>query len=118
MKKIILTIISALIISVAAVNAQEPTPQLDTVSTPVKEGDPEVKTPPPNVNYLHGMTRITSAEIPAAIKQTLESGSQYAGWERASVYKNKSGKTYVIEIKEADRTRIFRFDKNGKPILD
>ena len=117
MKKL-MSILFFLILGVATVHAQEPAPLPDTVGDKVKQGDPEVKNPPPTVNYLSDAVKITSAEIPAAVKRTLQSGTEYAGWERGTVYKDKSGSTYIVEIKEADRTRVFRFDKAGKPVLD
>lgn len=117
MKKIVMLLISVVLINFA-VSAQEPAPLPDTVGDKIKQGDPEVKNPPLSVNYLSDATRITSKEIPAGVKRTLESGSQYVGWERAAVYKDKTGSTYIIEMKEADRTRVFRLDKYGKPIID
>jgi hypothetical protein len=118
MKNVIITLVAIFMIGLAAVNAQEPTPLSDTVKDPVKQGDPEVKNQPLNINYLNGMVKITPKELPAPVKQTLEAGSQYQGWERASLYKNKAGDSFIVEMKEGDRTKIFRFDKTGKPVLD
>ena len=63
MKKL-MSILFFLILGVATVHAQEPAPLPDTVGDKVKQGDPEVKNPPPTVNYLSDAVKITSAEIP------------------------------------------------------
>jgi hypothetical protein len=118
MKKLLLILLGCFFLNVATVNAQEPAPLPDTVGDKVKQGDPEVKNPPPSVNYLSDAVRITSKEIPAAVKRTLESGTQYTGWERASIYKDKDGNKYIVEMKDADTTRVFRFGKDGKPLFD
>jgi hypothetical protein len=118
MKKIFLAVLAILVISLSAVQAQSPTPDPDTTSSPVKQTDPEVDGMPRDINYAGGMIRITTQELPKGVKQTLGSSSGYAGWEKAKAYKDKDGRTYLIEMKEDDATRVFRFDKDGKLILD
>ena len=118
MKNIFLTIIAAFIIGLTAVQAQSPTPDPDTTGTPVKQTDPEVDVMPRDINYAGGMIRITTEELPKSVKQTLSSGSSYVGWEKAKAYRDKSSREFLVEMKEGDKTRLYRFDKAGKPILD
>jgi hypothetical protein len=107
-----------LFVGLIAVHAQSPTPDPDTTTAPVKQTDPEVDVMPRDVNYAGGMTKITTQDLPKAIKQTLGSSSGYEGWEKAKAFRDKTGNTYLIEMKEGDKTRLFRFDKTGKLILD
>jgi hypothetical protein len=118
MKKILFAVIAAFIIGLSAVQAQSPTPDPDTTSTPVKQTDPEVDVMPRDINYAGGMIRIMTEELPKAVKQTLDAGSGYVGWQKAKAYRDKSSREFLIEMKEGDKTRVYRFDKAGKPILD
>jgi hypothetical protein len=117
MRKILLIIVG-LITAVAAVVAQTPAPEPDTLRDPVKQTDPEPKTLPPNSHYIDDAVKITPQQIPTAVKQTLESGTSYTGWEKASLYKNKSGTVFIIEITKGDTTRTFHFDKLGRPVKE
>jgi hypothetical protein len=101
----------------AAVYSQSPAPESDTLKDPVKQGDPAPENPPP-INYKADQVRIMSQDIPAAIRQTLESNPEYEGWKKATIYKNRANSLYTVEFKEADKTRIFRFDKSGKPVVE
>lgn len=103
---------------VAYTNAQSPVPEPDTLKNQVRQVDPVPQTMPQDANYTAETIKITSAEFPAAIKKTLNAGSEYQGWEKGRAFKSKDGKMYLLEMSEADTTRIFRFDANGKLILD
>jgi hypothetical protein len=71
------------------------------------------------------MVRVQPSEIPASLRKTLED-PMYAGWENSTIYRNKSNNEYVVEIKNttgtssssASATKTYRFDKNGKPVID
>lgn len=117
MKKLI-SVLAGLLITIAAVHAQSPAPEPDTLRDPVKQTDPEGGVLPKDVNYTDDHQKITPKQLPAGVRQTLESGTQYDGWEKASVYKNKSGSVYIVEITKADTTRTFRFDKLGRPVKE
>src|SRR5688572_3860649 len=103
MKKISMLLL-VLFFSSAAVLAQSPAPEPDTLKT-VKQTDPEAKNPPSHTNYRTDQIKITPSEIPAGVKRALESSSQYAGWEKASIFKSKAGDLYTVEISRADTTR-------------
>jgi hypothetical protein len=69
-------------------------------------------------NYREDMVKITSDDIPAAVRSTLQS-SQYKGWETANIFKNGPGDVYVVEIEGDDRqVKVYKFDANGRPIKD
>lgn len=118
MKKVILTVIAFLIVAVAAVFAQNPVPQPDTLQDPVQQGDPAVRNLPPQMDYVNDMKRIIPKEIPAPVRQTLESSAQYTGWEKALIYQNKTKDEYLIQFKDAGKTTSYRFYKNGRPVPD
>jgi hypothetical protein len=115
MKKFMTFLISVLIIGIAAANAQSPAPEPDTLKE-VKQTDPEAKNLPQDNQYTKDHVKITSGEIPAEVKRTLESGTQFQGWERGTFYKSKSGNLYTLEITKGDTTRTYRFDSSGKPV--
>jgi hypothetical protein len=97
--------------------AQSPVPDPDTLRTPTKQGDPAPDTPPPT-NYRADQQRVMAQDIPAPLRQTLEADPRYQGWQKATIYKNRSGSIYTIEFKEADKSRFYRFDKTGKSIAE
>lgn len=105
----------AVMMSVITLCAQTPVPEPDTLRE-VKQTDPTTQTlPPEDINYTAGQIKITPEQLPAQVKQTLQSGTQYEGWEKAAVYKSETNDLFTIEISRADTTRIFQFDKMGRP---
>lgn len=100
------------------VNAQSPVPEPDTLKNQVRQVDPVPQTMPPDANYTVNKIKITSAEFPEAVKRSLNAGSEYEGWQKGIAYKSKDGKEYILEMREADTLRVFRFDKNGKLIIE
>lgn len=115
MKNSLLFLTAILVLGLCVSKAQSPAPEPDTLKQ-VKQTDPEAKTIPRDANYTRDQVKITSTEIPASVRRTLESGAGYAGWERAIIYKNKSGNLYTVEITKGDTTRTYRFDRLGKPV--
>ena len=104
--------------SVTAVSAQTDTPQPDTISDPVQQGDPAVRHIPPQADYVKEMGKILPEELPEPVRKTLESDAQYQGWEKAQLFVNKANDLYAVQFKETDKTITYRFDKDGKMILD
>lgn len=116
MKKLA-SIVAGLFIT-AAVYAQSPAPEPDTLRDPVKQTDPEGRVLPRSSNYTEDYQRITAKQLPPGVRQTLESSPEYEGWERATIHKNKSGNLYIIDITKADTTKTYRFDKLGRPVKE
>ena len=98
--------------------AQNPVPEPDTAATPVQEGDPAVRTLPPRLDYVEDRKRITPEEVPDPVKQTLESSAQYSNWQRAMIYHDKNKDEYLIEFNEKGATTTYRFNKEGRPIIE
>jgi hypothetical protein len=101
-----------------AAYAQEPVPEPDTLKNQVNQKDPTPDNIAPDANYTADKIKITTADLPREIKKTLNAGSEYTGWERGQVYKSKDSKLYILQMSKGDTTRTFRFDTNGKLILD
>ena len=104
--------------AVAVSYAQSPVPEPDTLKNQVRQTDPVPQTMPHDANYTTNKLKITTAEFPEAIKQSLNKGPEYEGWQKGMAYKSKDGKEFILEMREADTLRVFRFDKAGKLLLE
>lgn len=111
-------LISILAFATAGSMAQAPVPDTDTTSTPIREGDPTLETLPRGLDYVEDKKRITPEELPDAVKQTLESGTRYGKWkEEATIFHDRNQDEYIVEVDIAGKTSTYRFDKEGKPIV-
>lgn len=63
---------------------------------------------------MKGWTKVNSSEIPDGLRATL-SGSQYRGWEKATVFRNEVTGRYMVRIGEENPTTYY-FDKDGKAV--
>jgi biopolymer transport protein ExbD len=115
MTKIVLLFVAIFMIS-AAVVAQNPVPDPDTIPDPVKQGDPAVRQLPAETDYMIDMKRIMPEELPQQVRQTLQSSAQYSNWEKAMIYQNKRNEEYLIQFTDAGKTTTYRFDKVGRHI--
>lgn len=61
-----------------------------------------------------GWTTVNSSDIPAGLRTTL-SGSQYSGWENATIYRNDKDNGYRVRI-GTQNPKTYYFDKNGKAV--
>lgn len=86
-----------------SIKKSEPTQPEQTVTTPA--AGPQ------------DMIKITSTDLPDAVKQTL-GAPQYQGWESAPIYRSKNNDLYVIEMKNGTEAKMFKFGADGKPILE
>ncbi len=116
-KPVILTLLSTLIVS-ASLWAQSPVPDPDTISNPVQQGDPAVRTLPPGLDYIEDRKHIKPEEIPDPVRTTLESNTQYSDWEKARIFRDDNKDEYIVEFTEAGRKTEHRFNKHGAPILE
>lgn len=148
MKKIILTCASAMILGLMVSNAQTTDTTKRSQSqygtetekrTNDREYGSQGATPgTPNPGYQSGqpggtsgqlgnqsetsawrkdMLNIQSSEVPSSIRKTLND-PMYAGWENSNINRNKSQDEYVVEVLSGSTTKVYRFDKNGKPLTD
>jgi hypothetical protein len=111
MKKIMLTLAGALFLTAGAVYAQDTTQRTDPSQRPGQE-EPLQQ---PQDQYRSDLAPIPADQVPDALRKTLE-GSEYKGWENATLYQNKNTKEYQLEMMQGDVPRIYRFDQNGQPI--
>ena len=118
MKKLILFFIAFSMYGVTAVVAQTPAPQPDTLSDPVQQGDPAVRTLPPQIDYVKDMDRVLPEELPEPVRRTLESSAQYTDWQKAMIYQNKEKDEYLVQFKESGKTTSYRIDKQGRPVRE
>lgn len=90
----------------------------DTIAN-VREGNPQVVAPKlvQEQGYTTDMIRVKAADVPAAVQQALK-GTEYKGWENTNLFRSKSGDLYLIEMKDGDMTKTYRFDRRGKPIKE
>jgi hypothetical protein len=130
MKKIFFTLMSCVLISLSAIQAQQQ--KKDTVGTAEsrkrqnqqydqsrqqsdrtrqdrdqawqQESD---KTQNQDAYANEGMVIIEKDELPASLRETLND-EKYAGWENGTIYHNTNTGEYVIA------PRAYRFDKSGK----
>ncbi len=119
-KKIVMKTIASilfLLMTFTAARSQSPVPEPDTAKNQIRQIDP-VPQNVPEKNYSHDRIKITAEELPKEVKKTLQSSAEFAGWEKGRVYKTKDGKTFMVELDEANATRTFRFDQSGKMVLD
>ena len=63
------------------------------------------------------MIVIPSADVPASLRSTLQ-GAQYKGWENGTIYRNQTSDMFMVEMRDGNQTKIYRFDQNGKAIKD
>lgn len=93
--------------------------QIADTTEVIREGNPQVIEPQlaQSTNYTKDMVRIKAADVPKPVQQALQS-AMYKGWENAALYRSKSSDMYLVEMKDGDMTKTYRFDRNGKPIKE
>ena len=126
MKKVMLTMAGMLFIGIAAIQAQSqdttvaPQPQRDTTVAPPQTPTPEPQQPEKQEGsyQLRDMSVVQASEVPAALRETLQGGPDYKGWEdpTTKIYRSKNSDLFIVQIMDGTETKTFKFDRNGKPI--
>ncbi len=100
-----------------AVNAQDTTKL--TTPPPVQQDQttPQNQVQKDQANFKKDMIVIPSADVPASLRSTLQ-GAQYKGWENGTIYRNQTSDMFMVEMRDGNQTKIYRFDQNGKAIKD
>jgi hypothetical protein len=132
MKKMFLSMVGSMLISVCLVQAQERSDTTGTASGRQQQNDQYEKSRQKSdrTRYQNneraqraqgdrnqysdqyaneGMVIIDKNEMPSSLKQTLQQ-KKYAGWENGTIYHNTNTGEYVIA------PRAYRFDQKGKEI--
>src|SRR6186997_396965 len=116
MKAVKLILASIMIAGSVGAYAQDST----TISIPPPPIPPQDQTTPANqvredqMNFKRNMVIIQPSDVPASLRKTLQS-SQYKGWESGVIYRNQTSDMFMVEMREGNQTRLYRFDQNGKP---
>lgn len=118
MKKLINILMVLTLIAAAPAFSQNPIPEPDTLQNPVQEGDPAVRTLPPRLDYVDDKQRITAAEVPDPVRQSLESSAHYTDWQKATLYHDKNRDEYIVEFSSQGKSTTYRFNNEGKPIVE
>ena len=118
MRPLKLILASSVMIAALAANAQDTT-KLSGPPPPVQQDQtaPQNQAQKDQANFKKDMIVIPSAQVPASLRSTLQA-SQYKGWENGTIYRNQSSDMFMIEMRDGNQTRIYRFDQNGKAIKD
>ncbi|HET6541970.1 MAG TPA: hypothetical protein VFG46_15880 [Chryseolinea sp.] len=118
MKHIKLILASTMVIAAFAANAQDTT-KLKVPPPPVQQDQtaPQNQAQKDQANFKKDMIVIPSAQVPASLRSTLQA-SQYKGWESGTIYRNQTSDMFMVEMRDGNQTKIYRFDQNGKAIKD
>lgn len=117
MNKFVIFFSAMLMLGGTAAMAQSPVAEPDSTRDPIKQGDPAPDNVPSQTSYTKDMVRIKHQDIPVALRKTL-SADTYRGWENANLYKDKAGSVYMLEFQDPLKTRLYKFDRNGKLIKE
>ena len=112
MKQIMLLFVGVFILDATGMYAQE---QDTTLMKEEREGVAALAEPANN--YAKEMVPIQSDDIPASLRSKLQ-GYRYKGWETGTFYRLGNYEGYIVEMKDGEKTKTFRFDANGRPIPD
>jgi hypothetical protein len=61
------------------------------------------------------LVKITTDELPEAVKKTLAS-ADYKGWAVEEAYHNKTKDQYELKVKKEVETKTLKFSQDGKEI--
>lgn len=98
--------------------AQNPVPDADTASHPIKQGDPALKTLPPRLDYTDDRKRISAEELPPQVRQALDSDPKFATWHDATLFHDRNRDEYIVELTTEGKTTTHRFSRDGKLIIE
>lgn len=118
MKRLTVITFILMLVSYTSLLAQSPAPEPDTLSIPVQQGDPAIRTLPPRLDYVEDKRRITPEEVPQPVRQTLEGNASMKDWQKAVLFHDENKDEYIVEFTEAGKRTSYRFDKEGRPIIE
>jgi hypothetical protein len=109
-------VIAALLLGASAY-AQTPVPEPDTVD-PVQQGDPAVRHLPPRADYVDDRQPLRPEELPQRVRRAAENEVGIQNWEAAKILHDRKKDEYIVEIKTRDEKSTYRFDSQGRRILE
>lgn len=66
---------------------------------------------------LDNATAVSADDLPQELRSTLDHPI-YEGWEQSEIFRSADGKIYEFRVGKGDKSRVYRFDGQGKPIKD
>lgn len=122
MKPVKLILATTMAIAAFAANAQDTTklttpPPVQQDQTAPQNQAQQSQAQKDQANFKKDMIVIPAAQVPASLRSTLQ-GAQYKGWENGTIYRNQSSDMFMVEMRDGNHAKIYRFDQNGKAIKD
>jgi hypothetical protein len=124
-KKMVFTVVSLLIMSLAVVYAQDstrtnnrtqqkPTQSVTQPTTPTQQ-------PSQQSQYrIEDRVTVQQNQLPSSLRETLN-GQQYKGWESSTIYQDRTTGEYYYDAQGTGTSATpqrYRFDRSGKAISD
>ncbi|HYG19934.1 MAG TPA: hypothetical protein VD816_13445 [Ohtaekwangia sp.] len=114
MKKVMMMTAGMLLMGIVAVNAQDSTQRTNPAQQPSQQ--PRIESQQQNQYRVEDRVSVTADELPSSLRQTLQNGSQYRGWENTPIYRDRTSQEYYFELNDGTNKTMHRFDRNGKTI--
>lgn len=112
------TMVTCLLFASISLLAQNPVPDPDTTSAPIKQGDPALKTLPSGLDYTEDLRHISAEELPSKVRQTLDSNAEFDAWHEAVFYHDRNKDEYIVEVTREGKVTSYRFNNEGQPITE
>jgi len=93
--------------------------RFDQLGNPITSGMPGSPNPKNLAasQTMDGMTHVPADQIPSALRKTLRH-SKFKGWQDTNLYRNSAGTQYQLQVGQGADTKFYKFDSNGKEIMD
>jgi hypothetical protein len=57
---------------------------------------------------------IPKDQVPPSLRKTLDENEQFAGWENAKLYVDRTTDEFILHMNDGTGTRTYRFNKMGR----
>ena len=65
---------------------------------------------------VNRITPIPPANLPARLRDALEEGDQYNGWQDTIIYREENTGLYLVPLKYEGRVKVFGLNERGHPV--
>lgn len=113
MKKLLFICASVMLAGVIASHAQSS----DTTKRPSRSETMQSTPEQPSNQMKKDVVAVKPTEVPASLRKTLED-PMYVGWEKSTIWNNKTTGEYTVEMMSGTTMKTYRFDRTGKPIKE
>ncbi|HTF18361.1 MAG TPA: hypothetical protein VK658_09835 [Chryseolinea sp.] len=66
---------------------------------------------------LDNMVAVPAAEVPQQLRSAWDQ-QRYRGWAQGKIFRSADGKTYELQLEKNNKTKIYRFDAQGKVVKE